>query len=202
MQVSDLDGTMVGTTQEADEMTSAFTQYWEGTAALCNSVLVYNTGRSLGQFKGLLQEKAGVLAVPDVLITAVGTKVGCWGHSRKRQTLSRGLLLGDCAILGMLIQTGRSLKQSTGAPMGRGHPTRSSLMRAPTCRYLHVSDKPFGKAVAGLARRWLQQTCWLGCGQPGGSCKGSNEALCRWSCACAHVALHLRFENCELYAST
>ena len=67
---------MVGTTQEADEMTSAFTQYWEGTAALCNSVLVYNTGRSLGQFKGLLQEKAGVLAVPDVLITAVGTKVG------------------------------------------------------------------------------------------------------------------------------
>ena len=68
---------MVGTTPEADGMTSAFTQYWEGTAALCNSVLVYNTGRSLGQFKGLLQEKAGVLAVPDVLITAVGTKVGC-----------------------------------------------------------------------------------------------------------------------------
>ena len=76
LQVSDLDGTMVGTTPEADEMTSAFTRYWEGTAALCNSVLVYNTGRSLGQFKGLLQEKAGVLAVPDALITALGPTMG------------------------------------------------------------------------------------------------------------------------------
>ena len=36
---------------------------------------VYNTGRSLGQFVSLLEEKAGKLALPDVLITAVGTKV-------------------------------------------------------------------------------------------------------------------------------
>ena len=36
---------------------------------------VYNTGRSLGQFVSLLTEKAGKLALPDVLITAVGTKV-------------------------------------------------------------------------------------------------------------------------------
>ena len=35
---------------------------------------VYNTGRSLGQFVSLVDEKAGGLALPNVLITAVGTK--------------------------------------------------------------------------------------------------------------------------------
>jgi hypothetical protein len=49
--------------------------YWESHAALAGSVLVYNTGRSLGQFQSLMREKTGKLAVPDVLITAVGTKV-------------------------------------------------------------------------------------------------------------------------------
>ncbi len=44
---------------------------------------VYNTGRSLGQFVSLLTEKAGKLALPDVLITAVGTKVLlCWLSAR------------------------------------------------------------------------------------------------------------------------
>ena len=50
-------------------------QYWEEHAALCGSVLVYNTGRSLGQIQSLLEEKRGIMAVPDALITAVGTKV-------------------------------------------------------------------------------------------------------------------------------
>lgn len=49
--------------------------YWEDNSALVNSVLVYNTGRSVGQFASLIEEKQGMLAVPDVLITAVGTKV-------------------------------------------------------------------------------------------------------------------------------
>ena len=75
MQVSDLDGTMVGNGPEADSMTHQFTQFWENNAVLRNSVLVYNTGRSLGQFTSLYQEKAGALALPNVLITAVGTKV-------------------------------------------------------------------------------------------------------------------------------
>ena len=43
--------------------------------ALANSVLVYNTGRSLGQFVDLMQRCGGRVAVPDVLVTAVGTKV-------------------------------------------------------------------------------------------------------------------------------
>lgn len=66
---------MVGNGHEADAMTYNFKQYWEDNAALRNSVLVYNTGRSLGQFTSLYQEKAGALALPNVLITAVGTKV-------------------------------------------------------------------------------------------------------------------------------
>ena len=43
--------------------------------ALANSLLVYNTGRSLGQFVDLMQRCGGRVAVPDVLVTAVGTKV-------------------------------------------------------------------------------------------------------------------------------
>jgi hypothetical protein len=72
--VSDLDGTMVGEGADADAATRRFCAYWEDTAALAGSVLVYNTGRSLGQFTALWAEKAGALALPDVLITAVGTK--------------------------------------------------------------------------------------------------------------------------------
>ncbi|CAD7701686.1 unnamed protein product, partial [Ostreobium quekettii] len=76
MLVSDLDGTMVddGST-EADSAMAEFCEYWENVAALCGSKLVYNTGRSLGQFIGLLNVKQGALAMPDVVITAVGTKV-------------------------------------------------------------------------------------------------------------------------------
>ena len=74
IQVSDLDGTMVGDGPEAAAMTAELAAYWEGSAALAGSVLVYNTGRSLGAFQGLLDGLEGALAVPDVLITAVGTK--------------------------------------------------------------------------------------------------------------------------------
>ena len=74
-QVSDLDGTMVADGAPADAATQDFCDYWEANAALAGGVLVYNTGRSLGQFISLFDEKAGALALPDVLITAVGIKV-------------------------------------------------------------------------------------------------------------------------------
>ena len=74
---------MVGNGVEADSMTSKFTQFWEDNAVLRNSVLVYNTGRSLGQFTSLYQEKANALALPNVLITAVGTKVSSQHHSQR-----------------------------------------------------------------------------------------------------------------------
>mmetsp|Transcript_10746 Transcript_10746/g.25503 ORF Transcript_10746/g.25503 Transcript_10746/m.25503 type:complete len:556 (+) Transcript_10746:100-1767(+) len=86
MLVSDLDGTMVGDTPEFDSATDAFRHYWENNSALANSVLVYNTGRSVGQFVSLLAEKEGRLAVPDVLITAVGTKVWLLEGNREHST--------------------------------------------------------------------------------------------------------------------
>ncbi len=81
LQVSDLDGTMVGETDFADECMQQFTNYWNDTAALAGSVLVYNTGRSLGSFKQLYKQKNNKLCLPDVLITAVGTKVCSTGRS-------------------------------------------------------------------------------------------------------------------------
>ena len=85
--------------------------------------------------------------------------------------------------------------------MDRGGPTRSSLLRAPTCECFHVSQEPFGRAVAGLAGCWLRHMCWLGCRQPSGSCKGSSEALSRCACACALVALYW-FETREMRQHT
>jgi hypothetical protein len=66
---------MVGDSAWANEATREFSQYWESNAALCGGILVYNTGRSLGQFIALHEEKSGTLALPNALITAVGTKV-------------------------------------------------------------------------------------------------------------------------------
>ncbi|KAG1676847.1 hypothetical protein FOA52_010356 [Chlamydomonas sp. UWO 241] len=77
MVVSDLDGTMFGDVNchDAFDSSTRFRGYWENSQALAGSVLVYNTGRSLGQFTGLLKNCDGRVAVPDVLVTAVGTKV-------------------------------------------------------------------------------------------------------------------------------
>lgn len=80
-QCSDIDGTMVSDSQDEKEKywglvrTAEFQTYWEDNAALAGGVLVYNTGRSKGQLVYLLGERPQ-LAVPDVCITAVGTKVG------------------------------------------------------------------------------------------------------------------------------
>jgi hydroxymethylpyrimidine pyrophosphatase-like HAD family hydrolase len=72
MIVSDLDGTMVGD----DAATAAFTAAWTEEGAFPpGSALVYSTGRSLESFAALIAEKKDVMAVPDALICAVGTKV-------------------------------------------------------------------------------------------------------------------------------
>eukprot|EP00798_Chlamydomonas_sp_ICE-L_P011612 gene11612-34319_t len=75
--VSDIDGTMIGDASAPDAFVSSkrFLDYWESNATLSGSLLVYNTGRSMGQFVELMRRCNGQVAVPDMLITAVGTKV-------------------------------------------------------------------------------------------------------------------------------
>jgi hydroxymethylpyrimidine pyrophosphatase-like HAD family hydrolase len=75
MLVTDLDGTLVGDTPEADAATSAFRDYWDSHARLAGGVLVFNTGRSIGQVMSLLRDKAAHMPHPDVIVTAVGTKI-------------------------------------------------------------------------------------------------------------------------------
>ncbi|KAI8469032.1 MAG: sucrose-6F-phosphate phosphohydrolase-domain-containing protein [Monoraphidium minutum] len=75
---SDVDGTFVsdnGSDAWADTRVADFRTYWEETASLGGSVLVLNTGRSKGALMSLLVEKEDIIAVPDVIITAVGTKI-------------------------------------------------------------------------------------------------------------------------------
>jgi hypothetical protein len=48
---------------------------WEEDGVVRGGVLVYNTGRSLESFEQLMAEKSAVLAHPDMLISAVGTKI-------------------------------------------------------------------------------------------------------------------------------
>jgi hypothetical protein len=52
-----------------------FKQYWEDVAGLAGGLLVWNTGRSIGQACALFTDKEGLLAVPSTIITAVGTKI-------------------------------------------------------------------------------------------------------------------------------
>ncbi len=72
--VSDLDDTMIGD----DAATAAFRDYWETQALTRGSLLVYNTGRAVDKFQELCQEKQHCLAMPDVLMSSVGTKLYNW----------------------------------------------------------------------------------------------------------------------------
>ncbi|KAF5835213.1 sucrose-6F-phosphate phosphohydrolase-domain-containing protein [Dunaliella salina] len=78
MLVSDIDGTMVGDVGNegpgAFHSSGRFKEYWENAAVLGGSILVYNTGRSLGSVRELLRSQPQV-AEPDAVISAVGTKV-------------------------------------------------------------------------------------------------------------------------------
>ncbi|KAL4425696.1 hypothetical protein ABPG75_009712 [Micractinium tetrahymenae] len=69
--VSDLDDTMIGD----DAATAAFTRWWQEEAVPAGGRLVFNTGRALDLFQALLVEKGDVLAQPDMLISAIGTRI-------------------------------------------------------------------------------------------------------------------------------
>lgn len=89
MQVSDVDGTMIEDNGHTCATACAFRDYWESTATLCSSIMVYNTGRSIGQLTGLLESRSDCMVVPDAIITAVGTKVFLL-NQRKTRSTARG----------------------------------------------------------------------------------------------------------------
>lgn len=86
VQVSDVDGTMIDDSHEGIQYAEDFREYWENSATLRGSILVYNTGRSIGQLTGLLEHRKGSMAVPDAIITAVGTKVFLLNRKATRVT--------------------------------------------------------------------------------------------------------------------
>lgn len=68
---TDLDDTLIGD----DKATIAFRDWWFGHALPVGSRLAFNTGRSLELFLDLLSAKRGILPEPDLLISAVGTRL-------------------------------------------------------------------------------------------------------------------------------
>ncbi|PNH04622.1 Ribosomal protein S6 kinase alpha-4 [Tetrabaena socialis] len=104
-RVSDIDGTMIGDMSSPDVFTSSerFADYWENSASLAGSLLVYNTGRSLGQFVDLMKKCDGKVAIPDVVITAVGTK-GMLAHVDPTQIAHVAHLgLGACCTVDLVV---------------------------------------------------------------------------------------------------
>jgi hypothetical protein len=100
VQVSDVDGTMIDDNELSLRCAWDFREYWENTAALCSSILVYNTGRSIGQLTGLMDQRKDCMVVPDAIITAVGTKVFLLNRKFTRQTANRGAWCANvCACL-------------------------------------------------------------------------------------------------------
>jgi hydroxymethylpyrimidine pyrophosphatase-like HAD family hydrolase len=76
--VSDLDGTMIG---KHDQETARLKRWWEREQVPRGGVLCFSSGRSLASIRRLLDEdKRGVLAHPDVVVGAVGTRV--YWHER------------------------------------------------------------------------------------------------------------------------
>ena len=70
--LSDLDGTLHGTTPSAQDGLSRWRDFWRQSEAPKGSVLCYNTGRCIADYLSVLQPE---LPVPDVLITGDGTEI-------------------------------------------------------------------------------------------------------------------------------
>lgn len=106
---ADIDGTLHGTSEAAQQALREWTGYWEDRERGFGSILCYNTGRCISDYMKTLQPE---LPAPDVLITGDGTEIrwlrkgsglvgggielfdldaewadaveGCWGRVRDR----------------------------------------------------------------------------------------------------------------------
>jgi len=79
--ISDLDGTLVGHDDTNEEALHSLNQHWLTEQLPRGSVLVYNTARSLSDYRELLhspEQAKPLLLQPDILIVAEGTEVWRW----------------------------------------------------------------------------------------------------------------------------
>ena len=70
--ISDLDNTLIGSTEDAIAAHNRFNEYWIQKHYFGDSKLVYNTGRSLAEYFELL-DKGHMLLYPDMIIGALGS---------------------------------------------------------------------------------------------------------------------------------
>ena len=71
--LSDLDGTLHGTSSDALQALAVWTAFWQSSEVMsAGSILCYNTGRCITDYMSTLQPD---LPVPDVLITGDGTEI-------------------------------------------------------------------------------------------------------------------------------
>ena len=90
---------MIDDSESAAKKAWDFREYWENSAALCSSIMVYNTGRSIGQLTGLLEHRQECMVTPDAIITAVGTKIFLLNRRITRKTAHREAWCALCLLL-------------------------------------------------------------------------------------------------------
>ena len=72
--ITDIDGTLLENNRWGRQALKRFTHYWIITHLFNGSKLVYNTGRSLGEFLSLFSGDYDILD-PDLIVTSVGSDV-------------------------------------------------------------------------------------------------------------------------------
>eukprot|EP00877_Chromochloris_zofingiensis_P008061 jgi/Chrzof1/3508/Cz12g28020.t1 len=140
MLCTDLDGTLIEDGDESSEWvqaanaaTAEFNSWWSHHCAPAGGLLVFNTGRSIGMVTGLLNKKH-MMPRPDVIITAVGTKVFHWcEHARDWVADAHwAAQLDDDWDVGQVLAVAEGLRRSHGDRLvindgGTEHPHRVSM---------------------------------------------------------------------------
>lgn len=122
---SDLDGTLIGNA----ESTSRFRACWDALPANGRPVLVYNSGRTIDDMRGLLRDD--MLPRPDFLIGSVGTQLFDMGTGHMVESFGREFRHGwDLAKVEEIVA---SLADIEPQPPEYLHPYKSSW-------YLHQAD--------------------------------------------------------------
>ena len=123
---SDLDGTLIGNA----ESTQRFRDFWDALPARERPVLVYNSGRTIDDMRGLLRND--LLPRPDFLIGSVGTQLFDMESGHMVESFGREFRHGwDLAKVEEIVA---SLPDIEPQPPEYLHPYKSSW-------YLHQADE-------------------------------------------------------------